>query len=332
MESARGSLVSLGVPVFNGERELSRCLDSLLRQDYPNLEIVISDNGSTDATSQIAERYSRADPRVKYFRAERNRGLVWNFNRVFELSSGKYFAWTSHDDEREPSFVSTCVERLEQHPDAVLCAGAVAVSIEPSNDIVYVAHFDAFAGRTDVVDRYREALRRLPPPAFYGLYRSSAMRKTRLFQPCLGTDMAFLRELILHGPIVAVSKVLLRYRARKTWNTIHDDARVLLGVDRKPWWYLPFMLLFLDQCSRLVHAPISAGVKVRLGAVLVRHQARELARKVLIKTGGAVCPKRYQERLARTICRCWFTNPNVTVNREDVFFQRVCKPQLGWWR
>jgi len=66
--------------------------------------------------------------------------------------------------------------------------------------------------------------------------------------------------------------------------------------------------------------------------VLVRHQARELARKVLIKTGGAVCPKRYQERLARTICRCWFTNPNVTVNREDVFFQRVCKPQLGWWR
>ena len=52
-------LVSIGVPVFNGEAGLARSLDSLLNQDYPNLEIVVSDNGSTDATWQIAERYSR---------------------------------------------------------------------------------------------------------------------------------------------------------------------------------------------------------------------------------------------------------------------------------
>lgn len=325
-------LVSLGVPVFNGEKELARCLDSLLRQDYPNLEIVISDNGSTDRTPQIGERYTRIDSRVRYFRAELNRGLVWNFNRVFELSSGKYFAWTSHDDEREPSFVSMCVERLEQQQDAVLSTGRVAVSIEPSDEIVYVAHFDNFAGQADAVTRYREALTSLPPPAFYGLYRSSAIGRTRLFQRVLGTDLAFLHELVIHGPLVPVPEVLMRYRARPSWNNVDQDARAYLGVDSKPWWYVPFVVLFLDQCSRLVHAPIPAHVKVRLGAVLVRHQGRELARRVVIELAGAVCQERYKERLARTICHRWFTNPNVTVIREDVFFERVCKPQMGWWR
>lgn len=325
-------LVSLGVPVFNGEKDLSRCLESLLKQDYPNLEIVISDNGSTDGTSRIAEQYSRADPRVKYFRAERNRGSVWNFNRVFELSSGEYFAWTSHDDEREPSFVSACVERLEQDPDAVLSPGRVAVSLDPGDEILYVTHFDSFAGPSDVVARYREALSRLPPPAFYGLYRSSAIRKTKLFQPVIGTDLAFLHELVIHGPLAPIPRVMMRYRARESWSTIDQDAHTYLGVGAKPWWYVPFVVLFVDQGSRLLHAPIPSGLKMRLGAVLVRHQAQELARKVFIKSVGAICPRRYHERLARTICHRWFTNPNITVSREDMFFERVCKPQLGWWR
>jgi len=86
MELDRHPLVSVGVPVFNGESGLSRCLDGLLRQDYPHLEIIISDNASTDATPSICERYARIDPRVKYWRAERNRGSGWNFNRVFELA------------------------------------------------------------------------------------------------------------------------------------------------------------------------------------------------------------------------------------------------------
>lgn len=325
-------LVSLGVPVFNGEEQLARCLDSLLKQDYPNLEIVISDNGSTDRTPQIAEQYARIDSRVRYFRAESNRGLVWNFNRVFELSSGKYFAWTSHDDEREPSFVSRCVESLERHQDAVLSPGRVAVSIEPHDDVIYVAHFESFAEQADAVTRYRDALTAVPPPAFYGLYRSSAMRKTRLFQEVVGTDLAFLHELAIYGPFAPVPEVLMRYRARATWNSIDQDARAFLGLDRKPWWYQPFFILFLDQCSRLIHAAIPAGIKLRLGAVLVGYHLRESGRKVFIKIAGIVCPYQYKERLARALCRRWFTNPNVTVNREDVFFHRVCKPQLGWWR
>ena len=113
MELNRLPLVSIGVPVFNGAATLERALDSLLSQDYGNLEIIISDNASTDHTQQICEAYVRRDPRIRYHRAARNFGSPWNFNRVVELSSGQYFMWAAHDDERASSYVSECVARLE---------------------------------------------------------------------------------------------------------------------------------------------------------------------------------------------------------------------------
>ena len=90
MEKTIYPLVSIGLPVFNGEKSLSNALNSLLKQDYANLEIIISDNGSTDRTSQICKDFMQKDSRIKYYRSSENRGSNWNFNRVFELSSGKY--------------------------------------------------------------------------------------------------------------------------------------------------------------------------------------------------------------------------------------------------
>jgi glycosyltransferase involved in cell wall biosynthesis len=322
----------MGVPVFNGEAGLARCLDSLLNQDYPNLEIVISDNGSTDGTAAIAERYRLADSRIRYFRTEQNFGAPWNFNRVFELSSGKYFAWAAHDDQRERTFVSACAARLEVAPAAVLCAGHAAVSIEPSDDILYVTRFDGVDGTSDVVHRYRETLRRLPPTAFYGLYRSSALRKTAMFRPVIATDLAFLQEVMIQGPIIQVPQVLFRYRARKAWNTIHQDTRFFLGIDTKPWWYVPFVMLFLDQWTRLMRAPVSLRVRARLAVVLVLHHARQIAVKAILKGAGALCPDARKEQLGRALYRRWLENPNVVVHHPDLFFQRVCKPELGWWR
>ena len=105
MENEKSPLVSIGLPVFNGEKSLAQALDALLDQDYSNLEIIISDNGSTDRTSEICEEFLKKDTRIKYYRSSENLGSNWNFNRVFDLSSGKYFMWAAHDDMRELSFV-----------------------------------------------------------------------------------------------------------------------------------------------------------------------------------------------------------------------------------
>src|SRR5450759_3059115 len=118
-------LVSIGLPVYNAERYLSRALDSLLAQDYPNVELIVSDNASVDGTEEICRSYAQRDARVHYDRADRNMGAIWNFNRVFELASGEYFMWTAHDDLRDRRYVSACVAALRARPDAVLCCTGI---------------------------------------------------------------------------------------------------------------------------------------------------------------------------------------------------------------
>jgi len=331
MELDRYPLVSVGVPVFNGERGLSRCLEGLLRQDYPNLEIIISDNGSTDATPAICERFARSDPRIKYSRSFENRGATWNFNRVFELSSGTYFMWAGHDDDREPSFVSACVAQLERFQDAVLCQTHTAASVEGREETLYVARFDTFEGKPQVVERYRETLERLPAVAIYGMYRSSAVRKTKLLRAVIATDLAFVRELSIHGRFVQVPRILFKYSARESWNTINQDARHFLGRP-KPWWYVPSVMLFIDDGQRVASSEISLGLKIRLLTVLAMYQVRQFAVKVLLKIAGAICPADGKETLGRALYRRWIHNPNVEIANDELFFQRVCKPQLGWWK
>jgi glycosyltransferase involved in cell wall biosynthesis len=97
--------VSLGMPVYNGERYLEKTFDSVLAQTYKDFELVISDNGSTDRTQAICERYAKMDSRVKYHRNSKNIGIAPNFNRVYELSPSEYFKWTDYDDLLAPEFL-----------------------------------------------------------------------------------------------------------------------------------------------------------------------------------------------------------------------------------
>src|SRR5215218_525857 len=111
---------SVGVPVYNGEEFLAPALDAILAQDYADFELIISDNASTDGTQEIARQYAARDPRVRYSRNETNIGAVGNFNRVFALSTGKYFMWAGAHDLRHPSMLSRCIAVLEEDAEVVL--------------------------------------------------------------------------------------------------------------------------------------------------------------------------------------------------------------------
>src|SRR5579871_3942080 len=112
--------VSIGLPVHNGERYLREAIDSLLAQTYRDFELIISDNGSTDGTEAICRAYAAADPRIRYYREEQNRGCAWNWNRVFALARGEIFKWAAHDDVCAPRLVERCLEALDRCPEAVL--------------------------------------------------------------------------------------------------------------------------------------------------------------------------------------------------------------------
>jgi glycosyltransferase involved in cell wall biosynthesis len=114
--------VSIGLPVRNGGRYLAEAIDALLAQTFPDFELIISDNASTDDTPAICEAYAARDPRVRVIRQEHNMGAARNFNLVFASSTGKYFKWAAHDD-----YLEACLAILEAQPDAVLCQSLVDI-------------------------------------------------------------------------------------------------------------------------------------------------------------------------------------------------------------
>src|SRR5947199_9425659 len=87
---------------------------------YTTLFRSISDNGSTDGTETICRDYAAKDRRVRYYRGNRNRGSVWNFNRVFRLAQAEYFKWAACDDICVPEYVGGCVEVLDSARSIVL--------------------------------------------------------------------------------------------------------------------------------------------------------------------------------------------------------------------
>lgn len=330
-------LVSIGVPVFNGEKGLANALDALIGQSYQNLEIIISDNGSTDATSEICEEYVRKDSRIKYYRSPENRGLSWNYQRVADFSSGKYFLWATHDDIRELTYVSACVEKMEQCPDAAVCQSHVEVSAlrregsaSGKNEILHTNNLDNFEGRTDMVDRYNETLVNFPAMSLGGLLRTSFLRKAKKLQNVIGSDVGLMQEMSIYGRFVQVPKVLYRYIPAEKWKTVDEVYFTYFGKN-KPWWYLPFVALFLDHWKRVAGSELSFGMKLCLWWVLIRYQIGQMPLKILIKVAGRLCPEKHKEKLGCAIYWRWMHSQDIQVVTPDFFLERVIKPRLNWW-
>src|SRR3970282_1355163 len=109
-------LVSMGMPTHNGARFIREALDSLLAQDYPNFDLFVSDNASTDGTAAILDWYAARDRRVRVVHQGHNLGAPENFNLVFQGSAGPFFMWAADDDLWEPTYISECVRALRTLP------------------------------------------------------------------------------------------------------------------------------------------------------------------------------------------------------------------------
>ena len=110
--------VSIGMPVFNGERSIQRSLDSLLAQSFTDFELIVSDNASSDGTESIVTKYAAVDTRIRYHRQTDNLGAAGNFQYVLDQSVGEYFMWAAADDFWSPLFVETCHKLLIDEPRA----------------------------------------------------------------------------------------------------------------------------------------------------------------------------------------------------------------------
>ncbi|KAG5180376.1 nucleotide-diphospho-sugar transferase, partial [Tribonema minus] len=113
-------LVTVGIPVYNDEKYVGAAIEDILAQTYRNLEIVISDNGSTDGSADICQRYAGKDARVRYVRQERNIGPHANFRYLLDHAQGVYFMWAASDDRWDPEFIARLAGSLESRPEATV--------------------------------------------------------------------------------------------------------------------------------------------------------------------------------------------------------------------
>jgi glycosyltransferase involved in cell wall biosynthesis len=232
MSAEVAPIVSVGLPVYNGENYLSDALDSLLAQTFADFELILSDNASTDGTEAICREYAKKDSRIRFFRSETNYGAAWNFNNTFRMARGKYFKWAAHDDLHHPLFLERCVEILEQDASVVLCFARTAVidsDGKEAGELIYRTDLHAasrkqrflhFASTEHIVHE------------IFGLIRADVLRNTPLIGPYLGSDLVLLGKLSLYGPFIQVPERLFLHRE-------HDKRSMLnpQGAANKTQWY-----------------------------------------------------------------------------------------------
>ncbi|MGV2829124.1 glycosyltransferase family 2 protein [Myxosarcina sp. GI1(2024)] len=208
-------LVSIGMPVYNGEQFLATALNSILAQTFRDFELIVSDNGSSDRTEAICRQYAAADPRIRYFREEQNLGAGWNFDRVAELATGKYFKWACHDDLCAPEFLQSCIEILEPDPSIVLAYCQTAIVDESGAEIEkYEDRFDLQSSQaTERFKIYRHLVRygnECHP--FHGLIRRDVLQQLLPLGSYPSSDLVLLGKLALYGKFYEVPSYLFQKR------------------------------------------------------------------------------------------------------------------------
>jgi len=219
-------LVSVGMPVYNGERFLAETLDSLLAQDYPNLEVVISDNASSDSTWEICRQYAATDKRIRLHRNTHNIGILANFRLAMHLSDGPYFMWAAHDDLWEPSCISTLASVLGRYEEVVLACSDYDIVYRLSGDRApHGLRLPSLSVSNSVFTNAMWMLTYLHPSFMYALHRASALRQTsfmRGYRQYDFADQAMLNELSLMGQVHLVPEVLyhagVKEKERAPWS------------------------------------------------------------------------------------------------------------------
>jgi glycosyltransferase involved in cell wall biosynthesis len=228
----RAPLVTIGLPTYNGARYLARSLDSLLAQDYPNFELVISDNGSSDDTERVARDYAERFERIRYFRQESNVGAAANFNKTLGLAGGPYFMWASDHDLWDPAFVSRCVAALEADPAAVLAYPETLLIDE--NDAPIEEMDDQYdLGQQSALDRYKYLIWRLVIcNMIYGVSRREALAATGGFPDVISPDHVVLARMALQGRVLRVGgHLFLRRRNRPPESQDQQRNRALIDLN-----------------------------------------------------------------------------------------------------
>jgi len=218
--------ISIGMPVYNGEKFLRTRLNSILNQSFSDFELIISDNTSTDDTSKICEEYAKTDKRIRYIRQQKNMGIIWNFNFVLQQAKNDYFVWAAVDDIWSQEFLENLVPILQNFSNVVCSASKAnthstqAYDIKDnSTDMFFrkliwklrhsLKHSTIITINGSYEHKVRTFLKKSSMQTMYGLFRTETLRRSMITQPFVGIDHAILLNVLKYGDISVNEKKLI---------------------------------------------------------------------------------------------------------------------------
>lgn len=269
-------MISVGMPVYNGEDYIASSIQSILDQTYSDFELIISDNASSDGTEAICREFATKDSRIRYYRNAENLGAARNYNRLVDLARARYFRWSNADDLLHPTLHERCLEVLESNSAAVLSYGKTVIINEIGEE---TGNYEDNLNITDGMasDRFAKFFEQVGlTNAIYGLMRTDAVRRTSIFGDgsLPAADIGFMAELILIGQFVEIPERLFYRRMHPDATSSYDRS------DRKReyrFWRAqatPFKLPSLRQNLRYIKRAwllsIPLAEKFRLSRYILR--------------------------------------------------------------
>jgi glycosyltransferase involved in cell wall biosynthesis len=262
--------VTVGIPAYNAEKYIAAAVASVQQQSHENIEILISDNGSKDATEEICRDIARRDDRVRYVRHDVNRGMGWNFNHLLELAESPYFMWLCSDDQLRPEYLAQTLGTLSAS-DCGLVFTDVAF-IDESDSVIKISQTPQPLDDLKPSARVRDFLRNEVWDAIYGLARTDLLRELRGMPPLTGDDVILGTKLLLRRPFGHVAEPLLERRMHSQQSSA--DFELFAGVlihfpTAHPKVSFPHWRIVGELIAAVTYAPLSPAERARcLAAVM----------------------------------------------------------------
>jgi len=169
--------VSVLIPTYNSEKHLAECLDSVLAQDFSEMEILVSDDCSSDGTVEIIRAYAARDARIRWWRNSRNLGFVPNHNHVLRQAVGDYLKFIHADDKLLSNLaVSRMAKILDNHPSVVLVGCEQHLTDTEKSPTIFSKTSGVCEGRRMMVRCWEENTNLVGQPTLTMFRRSAAAR------------------------------------------------------------------------------------------------------------------------------------------------------------
>ena len=224
MQDNNKPFLSIGMPVYNGEKFLRDRIDSILDQTYSNFELIISDNCSQDMTQKICLEYAKNDKRIKNLRQKKKIDVISNFQYVLNKATGKYFVWASVDDFWEKDFVKENIDFLERERNFV---GSITdldnlkildqrelSSNKNIKKIIKKFRWNEY-GPKEAIGNYDKKVKTYlqinSAQSLYGIFKTCVLKKSFVNESFLAVDLAIILNILKYGDFHVIQKKLIKF-------------------------------------------------------------------------------------------------------------------------